>query len=136
MKKLLYIVATLAIAAFCSTQAQTETAGTNLVIHASWDLRSVVDGVVTLGQVNAKGPETILVTRRLSNGRAAFQTVLAANSVYDVILTSSDGTQLVKFPVTTVLINPANIERAGIALVFSSTDKSLKSASVNVDMDF
>lgn len=136
MKKLLYIVATLAIAAFCSTQAQTETAGTNLVIHASWDSRSVVDGVVTLGQVNAKGPETILVTRRLSNGRAAFQTVLAANSVYDVILTSSDGTQLVKFPVTTVLINPANIERAGIALVFSSTDKSLKSASVNVDMDF
>jgi hypothetical protein len=95
-----------------------------------------VEGVVTLGKVNTIGPETIIVTRSLSDGRAAFQTVLAANSVYDVILTSSDGTQLVKFPVTTVLINPANLERAGIALVFNSTDKSLKSASVNVDLDF
>jgi hypothetical protein len=124
------------IAVLCSTQAQTETPGTNLVIHANWDTRSDVEGVVTLGQVRTKGPETIIVTRSLSNGRAAFQTVLAANSVYDVILTSSDGTQLVKFPVTTVLINPANLERAGIALVFNSTDKSLKSASVNVDLDF
>jgi hypothetical protein len=136
MKKLLYIAATLAIAVLCSVQAQTETTGTNLVIHANWDTRSDVEGVVTLGKVNTIGPETIIVTRSLSDGRAAFQTVLAANSVYDVILTSSDGAQLVKFPVTTVLINPANLERAGIALVFNSTDKSLKSASVNVDLDF
>jgi hypothetical protein len=136
VKKLLYVAATLAIAVLCSTQAQTETTGTNLVIHANWDTKSDVEGVVTLSQVHAKGPETIVVTRSLSDGRAAFQTILAANSVYDVILTSSDGTQLVKFPVTTVLINPANLKRAGIALVFNSTDKTLESASVNVDLDF
>ena len=106
------------------------------MIHANWDTNSAVEGEVTLGQINPKGPETIIVTRNLSRGRAAFQTVLAANAVYDVILTTSDGTQLVKFPVTTVMINPSNLQRAGIALVFNSTNKTLKSASVNVDMNF
>ncbi|MBZ5644144.1 MAG: hypothetical protein LAO19_15385 [Acidobacteriia bacterium] len=136
MKILLSIAAMCVFALLFSTQAQTQTAGTNLVIHANWDSKSAVDGVVTLGQMNLKGPETVIVSRNLWNGRAAFQTVLAPNAVYDVILTSSDGTQLAKFPVTTVMINPANLERAGISLVFSRADKSLKSASVNVDMNF
>jgi hypothetical protein len=136
VKKHLFLAATLAIVLLCATRAQTQTTGTNLVIHATWDTTSAVEGEVTLGQMNLKGPDTIIVTRNLSRGRAAFQTVLAANAVYDVILTSSDGTQLAKFPVTTVMINPSNLQRAGIALVFSSANKSLKSASVNVDLNF
>jgi hypothetical protein len=137
VKKLLFfITATLTIAMLCSTEAQAQTTGTNLVIRASWDTGSAVGGVVTFGHVNPTGPETILVTRSLSKGRAAFQTVLAANSIYEVIVTGPDGMQLAQFPVTTALINPANLERAGITLVFNSTDKSLKSASVNVDLNF
>jgi hypothetical protein len=137
VKRLFFITATLAMALLCAAHAQTQTiTGTNLIIRANWDTGSPVDGVVTFGHVNPTGPATILVTRNLSKGRAAFQTVLATNSIYQVILTGSDGTQLTQFPVTTALINPANLDRAGITLVFNSSDKSLKSASVNVDLNF
>ena len=136
MKKLVCIAAALAIAVLCSATAQTQTTGTTLAIHAHWDTGTNVQGVVTLGQVNTTGPDTVLVTKNLAAGGASFQTVLAANSVYDVNLTGSDGTLLAKFPVATVLINPANLNRAGITLVFNSTSKSIKSASVNVQLDF
>jgi hypothetical protein len=137
VKKLFFITATIAMAMLCSAQAQPQTTtGTNLVIRANWDTGGAVEGAVTFGRVNATGPVTVLVTRTLSSGRAAFQTVLAANSIYEVTLTGSDGTQLTQFPVTTALINPANLERAGITLVFNSTAKSLKSASVSVDLNF
>jgi hypothetical protein len=136
MRKLFCIVAALAIAVLCSASAQTETTGTTLVIHARWDTGTNVQGVVTLDQVNPTGPESVLVTKNLSSGGASFQTVLVANSVYNVNLTASDGTLLAKFPVATVLINPANLSRAGITLVFNSTDKSLKSASVDVQLNF
>ena len=139
MKRVFFLTATLAIAMFCSVQAQTQAqtpAGTNLVIRADWNTGSAVDGVVTFARLNPTGPATVLVTRNLSRGRAAFQAVLATNSLYQVVLTDSDGTQLTQFPVTTALINPTNLESAGITLVFSSANKSLKSASVNVDMNF
>jgi hypothetical protein len=136
MRKLLLLAAMFAIAAFGSPLAQSQTTGTNLVIQARWNTGSVVKGAVTLGQVNATGPDTVLVTKSLSRGGASFQTSLAAASVYDVTLTDSAGTQLVKFPFTTALIDPANLEQASITLVFNSTNNNLQSASVNVVLNF
>jgi len=136
MRKLFLLAATFAIAAFCSPLAQSQTTGTNLVIQARWNTGSAVPGTVTLGQANATGPDTVLVTKSLSRGAASFQISLAAASVYDVTLIDSSGTQLVKFPFTTALIDPANLEQAGITLVFNSTSKNLKSASVNVALNF
>ena len=109
----------------CSPQAQTQTAGSNLVIprQLGHQLRRGRGGN-TRSESIQKVPETIIVTRNLSRWqRTAFETVLAANAVYDVILTTSDGTQLVKFPVTTVMINPSDLQRAGIALVFNELEQ-------------
>jgi hypothetical protein len=131
-----FSIAAVAIAALCSPVAQSQTTGTNLAIHAHWDTGSAVEGVVTLAQVNATGPQSILVTKSLSKGGASFRTALSANAVYDVNLNGTDGTQLASFPLTTALINPANLEQAGITLVFNSANKSLKSASVNVNLNF
>ena len=95
-----------------------------------------MQGAVTLNQVGPTGLESILVTKSLSKGSASFQTALAASAVYDVTLSGSDGTQLVKFPLTTALINPANLQQAGLVLVFNSSNKSLKSANVSVGLTF
>jgi hypothetical protein len=69
-------------------------------------------------------------------GGASFNTVLSSNLLYDVTLNGADGTQLVKFPVTTALINAANLEQASINLVFNSKDKTIKSASITVNLRF
>jgi hypothetical protein len=126
----------LMIAILSSAPIKSQTAETNLSIRARWDSGGAVQGVVTLSQVSPTGLESILVTKSLSKGSASFQTSLVGTAVYDVTLSSSDGTQLVKFPLTTALINPANLQQAGLALVFNSSNKSLKSANVSVDLAF
>jgi hypothetical protein len=136
VRKLFPIALVLVIAALGSAPVRPQSSGTNLVMRAHWDTGGAVSGTVTLSLLNAAGPDTVLVTKNLYNGGASFTTVLASNSLYNVTLTSPDGTQLVKFPFTTALINPANLGKAAINLVFYSTDRTLKSASVNVSMSF
>lgn len=126
----------LVIAVLCSAPAQPQSSGTDLVLHAKWDNGGAVSGTVTLSQLNATSLDTILATKNLTNGNASFTTVLASNSLYNVTLTSTGGTQLIKFPFTTALINPANLGKAAVTLVFYSTNKSVKSATVNVSMSF
>jgi hypothetical protein len=126
----------LVIAVLCSAPAQPQSSGTDLVMHAHWDTGAAVPGTVALSHVNAVGPDTLVATKNLTNGGASFTTVLASNSLYNVTLTSTDGTQLIKFPFTTALINPANLGKAAVTLVFYSTNKSVKSATVYVSMSF
>ena len=56
--------------------------------------------------------------------------------MYDVTLLTAANTQLVKFPITTAMINPGNLQRAEIDLIFRKADNSLKSAQIKVSMGF
>jgi hypothetical protein len=56
--------------------------------------------------------------------------------MYRVTLTTPTGAPLVKFPFTTALINAQNVERGTVTLVLRKTDNSLKSANVQVSMNF
>jgi hypothetical protein len=136
MRNRFRIALLLVITALASVPARPQTSGTNLVLHAHWDTGAAVSGTVTLSQLNATSLDTVLVTRNLLNGGASFTTVLASNSLYHVTVTSTDGTQLIKFPFTTTLINPANLGKAVVTLVFNRANKSVKSATVNVSMSF
>ena len=60
----------------------------------------------------------------------------APNALSRIYLTTPTGTQLVKFPFTTALINPQNLERGTVTLVLRKTDNSLKFANVQVAMNF
>ncbi|HTQ59938.1 MAG TPA: hypothetical protein VMI32_06935 [Candidatus Solibacter sp.] len=135
MKLRLTFVLLAAATVFTSTGVP-QTAGTNLVMGARWDNNRAIQGTVTLGRVNLSGPDTVLATQTLSNGRANIMEALAANTLYDVTLVGSDGTQLVKFPLTTAMINPSNLQRAEIELVCHAADHSLASARIDVSMKF
>jgi hypothetical protein len=56
--------------------------------------------------------------------------------MYDVTLFTATGTQLMKFPMATLMINPGNLQQAAIRLIFRKADSSLKSAKVTVAMGF
>lgn len=103
---------------------------------AHWDDGTNVAGTVIVGQMNATGPDTILATRTLSSGWASTTLSLSTSSLYDVTLVGTNGTQLVKFPFSAAMINPANLQRAAMNLVFRKTDSSLKSAQISVSMAF
>ncbi len=56
--------------------------------------------------------------------------------MYDVTLLNTAGTQLIKFPIATAMINPGNLKQAQIKLVFRKSDNTLKSGNISVSMEF
>lgn len=119
-----------------ASPAKPQTSGTNLVMGAHWDDKSYIQGTVTLAKVNASGPDTIIATKSLSQGWTNITESLGANSVYNVSLVASNGTQLVKFPIATALINPTSLQRAEIDIVCHAADNSVASAQITVSMNF
>jgi hypothetical protein len=105
-------------------------------MSARWDDGSSVQGTVTLGKQNASGPDTIIVTQALSNGSTNVSESLGATTMYDVTLVDTAGTQLIKFPIATAMINPGNLKQAQIRFVFRKADNSLKSGNISVSMEF
>jgi hypothetical protein len=130
------ITVLLCMTAVFALPARPQTSRTNLAMSAHWDDGTNIQGTVTLGQQNASGPDTVIVTETLSNGGANVSETLGAATMYDVTLLTISGTQLVKFPITTALINPGNLQQAQIRLIFRKADNSLKSAKVTVAMGF
>jgi hypothetical protein len=116
--------------------ASPQTSATNLVMGAHWDDGTAIQGTVTLGQLNASGPDTVIATKTLSNGRTSVSELLSAATMYNVTLLTDANTKLVKFPITTAMINPGNLQRAEIDLIFRKADNSLKSAQIKVSMGF
>jgi hypothetical protein len=53
-----------------ASPARPQTSGTNLVMSAHWDDNSYIQGTVTFGKVNSSGPDTLIATKTLSQGRA------------------------------------------------------------------
>jgi len=117
-------------------QAQPQTSTTELVIGAHWDDGTYVQGTVTLGQLTVSGPDFVIAAKTLSNGWTNVSEPLRAATMYNVTLLTVAGPQLVKFPITTAMINPGNLKRAEIDLIFRRADNSLKSANVTVSMAF
>jgi hypothetical protein len=113
-----------------------QTSATNLVMSAHWDDETYIQGTVTLDQLNASRPATVIAARNLSYGRASVSEPLSPSAMYDVTLLTAADTQLVKFPITTAMINPGNLQRAEIDLIFRKADNSLKSAQIKVSMGF
>jgi hypothetical protein len=105
-------------------------------MSARWDDASNVQGTVTFGKQNASGPDRVIVTKTLSNGSTNVSESLVATSMYDVTLVDTAGTQLVKFPIATAMINPGNLKQAQIRFVFRKADNSLKSGDISVSMEF
>ena len=116
--------------------AKPQTSTTNLVMSAHWDDGSNIQGTVTLGQQNASGPDTVIVTEPLSHGVANVSETLGTATMYHVTLITTAGTQLVKFPITTGMISPGNLQQAEVQMIFRKADNSLKSAKVTVAMGF
>ena len=130
LSTMLAFLATLAI------PARPQTTTTRLVMTAHWDDGSIIGGNADFASVNASGQDSVIATEMLTNGRAAMSAQLAPNSLYDVTLTTSGGARLAKFPLTTALINPQNLQRGEVDLVFRKADNSLKSAKVSVSLGF
>ncbi|HKN77035.1 MAG TPA: hypothetical protein VJW94_17790 [Candidatus Acidoferrum sp.] len=130
------IAALLCITALFASPARPQTPTTNLVMIAHWDDGTNIQGTVTLGQQNASGPDTVIVSQTLSNGAANVSETLGAATMYDVTLVTTAGTQLLKFPITTAMINPGNLQQAEIKLIFSKANSSLKSVKITVAMGF
>jgi hypothetical protein len=126
----------LAAVAFVVSPAKSQNSATNLVMGAHWDNQSYIQGTVTLAKMNVVGADTVIITKTLSQGWTNVNEPLGANSIYNVTLRMTNGTQLVKFPITTALINPANLKRAEIDLVCHAADNSLASAQFTVSMSF
>ena len=116
--------------------ARPQTSATNLAMAAHWDDGTDIQGTVTLGRLNASGPDTVIVTKTLSDGRTSVSEPLSATTMYNVTLLTAANTQLVKFPIATAMINPGNLQRAEIDLIFRKADNSLKSAQIKVSMGF
>ena len=122
--------------AIFSIPARPQTQGTNLTLAAYWDDRSAVDGRVTIASVHPVGADTVLATAELVGGRASVTMPLESNSIYDVRVASPTGTQILKFPFTTMLISTQNIQRGAINLVLRKEDSSVKSANISVSLNF
>jgi len=116
--------------------ARPQSSATNLVMGAHWDDGTTVQGTVTLGQQNTSGPDTVIATKTLSAGWTNVSEALGASTMYDITVLSSTNTQLIRFPITTALINPGNLQRAEIDLVFRKADNSVKSANITVSLGF
>jgi hypothetical protein len=130
------IIVLLCITSLFVLPARPQTTATDLVMAAHWDDGTAIQGTVTLGQLNASGPDTVIATKTLSNAHASVYEPLGASTMYNITLLTATNTQLVKFPITTAMINPGNLQRAEIDLVFRKADNSLKSAVIKVAMAF
>jgi hypothetical protein len=130
-----FITVLLCITVF-ALPARPQTSATNLVMSAHWDDGTYIQGTVTLDQLNGSRPDTVVVTKTLSYGRASVSEPLSGSTMYNVTLLTATNTQLVKFPITTAMINPGNLQRAEIDLIFRKADNSLKSAQIKVSMGF
>lgn len=131
----------LAIILLCLTTvfalpAQPQNSTTSLSMSAHWDDGSNIHGTVTFSKQNASGPDTVVFTQTLSNGRVSVSEALGATTMYDVTLVDTAGTQLIKFPIATAMINPGNLKQAQIIFVFRKADNSLKSGNISVSMEF
>jgi|SRR5450432_2352208 hypothetical protein len=124
-----------AAAAFANP-ASAQTSGTTLQMRAMWDDGSPVQGTVTLGLVHVLGADTLVTTATLSNGRTSVNEALSATSLYNITVVTPSGSTLLKFPITTALINPQNLKEADIRLVLRKADNSLKYAHIEVSMGF
>jgi hypothetical protein len=131
-----FFIVWLCMTAVFALPARPQTSATNLVMVAHWDDGTDIQGTVTLGRLNASGPDTVIVTKTLSDARTSVSEPLSATSMYNVTLLSAANTQLVKFPIATAMINPENLQRAEIDLIFRKADNSLKSAQIKVSMGF
>jgi len=116
--------------------ARPQTSTTSLSMSAHWDDGTNIQGTVTFSKQNASGPDTVVVTQTLSNGRANVSEALGATTMYDVTLVDTAGSQLIKFPIATAMINPGNLKQAQIKFVFRKADNSLKSGNISVSMEF
>lgn len=129
-----------ALAVICllvySIPATSQTQGTNLSLGAHWDDNTAIAATVTVAAVHIVGADTVLATRTLNGGWASVTLPLTSNSIYNVTITSPTGAQLVKFPITTALINTQNLQRGSITLILRKADNSLKNANVQVSMNF
>jgi hypothetical protein len=130
------ITVLLCITAVVAPLARPQTSTTNLMMSAHWDDGTSIQGTVSLGQLNASGPDTLIATETLSKGWANVSETLGAATMYHVTVITTAGTQLVMFPITTAMINPKNLQQAEIQMVFRKADNSLKSAKVTVAMGF
>lgn len=83
MKNYFFIV-WLCIAAVFALPARPETSTTNLVMVAHWDDGTDIQGTVALGRLNASGPDTVIVTKTLSDGRTSVSEPLSATTMYNV----------------------------------------------------
>ena len=135
MKSYLFIVL-FCMSAVLALPATAQTSSTNLVMVAHWDDATNIEGTVILGRLNALGPDTVIVTKTLWNGRTSVSEPLGTATMYNVTLLTAANTQLVKFPITTAMINPGNLQRAEIDLIFRKADNSMKSAQIKVSMAF
>jgi len=131
------LVAILLLAAtIVALPAQSQAPSTLLVMGAHWDDGSSLEGTVSLGQPSTSGPDTVIVTKTLSAGWTNVSEPLGASTMYNVTLRNTAGVQLIKFPITTALINPGNLNRAEIDLIFRKADNSVKTANISVSMGF
>lgn len=135
MKKYLF-VALLCMLTILPNAAFSQTTGTTLSMRAYFDDGTPAEGTVTLGQVHVLSADTILATKTLSHGFTSVVETLSSTTLYNITLTSPGGAQLLKFPITTALINPENLKRAEIHIVLHKADNSLKSAHIEVSMGF
>jgi hypothetical protein len=130
------VFAFLALVTLVASPANPETSGTNLVMTAHWDNEQAIRGTVTLVKANLSTENTMIVAKPLSVGQANVTVPLAENAVYNITLLETDGKELLKFPITTIGINPKNLVSAEIAIVCRANDHSLASARINVSMNF
>lgn len=136
MRRFLALVSLAFAVTILACPARPQTSGSTLTLQARWDNNTNVQGAVTLTKVNLTGPNTVVAAGTLSRGRASVTVPLTENSVYNVTLVSSTGTQLVTFPITTALINPSNLSSAEIEMVVHTSDNTLASARIQVSMNF
>jgi hypothetical protein len=137
MRRFVVLVSFVALVFVAGYAARTQAATTTtMIMTARWDTKGPIAGTVTLAKVNASGSNTVVSKEALSNGEATVTLALAANAVYEVTLTSSTGTQLVQFPVTTAMINPSNLASAEIDIVMHASNNELSTARMIVNMQF
>jgi len=113
-----------------------QTLGTTLSLGVHWDDNTAVAGTVVIALVQVTGTDTVIATRPLNAGSASLTVSLATNSLYHITVLSPTGIHLARFPITTALVNPQNLQRGAMSMVLRKADRSLKSANVSVSMNF
>jgi len=136
MKSYSFVFVLLVAIAITASPANPEAPGTDLVMAANWDNGHPIQGTVSLVQANSGSSNSAIAAKPLSRGQASVIVPLAGNAVYNVTLVESNGTQLLKFPFMTGLINPSNLRSARIEIVLRVADNSVASARINVLMNF